>query len=213
MVGRPSPKPSGRLEPLDVVRLLLDKGANPNAPLQRPAYGKHHDLFGDPFMGEGTTPLMRAARAGDVQAMRILLAHGANAAARRKDLSTALHVAAAGRRDNLPTGPRTIPGASEVEAIEVLVAAGLDVDAFNANGQTALHAAAQRGFDAGVKTLAELGATLDLRDKQRRTPLDLALGVGIRRSIIENDVPIQESTVALLRELMAKRGIAVAGQR
>jgi ankyrin repeat protein len=205
MVGRPSPKPSGTLEPPDIIKLLLDKGANPNATLKRPAFGKHHDLAGDAFMGEGTTPLMRAARTGDVEAMRLLLDGGANPAARRKDLSTALHLAAAGRGGGLPTGPRTIPGASNIEAIKMLVEAGLDVNAFNGNGQTALHAAAQRGLDDIVKTLAELGAKLDLRDKQRRTPLDLARGVGIRNP--EDDVPVRKSTVSLLQDLMAKRGI------
>lgn len=147
-----------------------------------------------------------------MEVIRILLARGANPAARRKDLSTALHLAAAGRSGGLPTGPRTIPGASNVEAIKLLVKASLDVDAFNANGQTALHAAAQRGFDEGVKTLVELGATLDLRDKQKRTPLDLALGVGLRGRNPEEDVPVRENTAALLRELMAKKGIAIAGR-
>jgi ankyrin repeat protein len=215
MVGRPSPKPSGRLEPLDVIKLLLDRGANPNAALKRPAYGKHHDLAGDAFMGEGTTPLMRAARTGDTASMRLLLDRGANPATRRKDLSTALFIAASGRAGGLPTGPRTIPGASNVEAIKMLVAAGLDVDAFNGAGQTALHAAAQRGLDDVVTTLVDLGATLDLRDKQRRTPLDLALGVGIRGRNPEDDVPIRESTATVLRDAMTKRGIAVtvAGQQ
>jgi uncharacterized protein len=209
MVGRPSPKPSGTLEPPDIVTLLLDKGADPNAALKRPAFGKHHDLAGDASMGEGTTPLMRAARTGDVEIMRILLDRGANPAARRKDFSTALHLAATGRGGGLPTGPRTIPGASNAEAVKMLVAAGLDVNAFNGNGQTALHAAAQRGFDDVVTILADLGAQLDLRDKQKRTPLDLALGVGLRgRNAAEDDIPIRESTVALLRDFMAKRGIA-----
>jgi ankyrin repeat protein len=208
MVGRPSPKPSGRLDPLDVIKLLLDKGANPDATLKRPAYGKHHDLVGDAFMGEGTTPLMRAARTGDVASIRLLLDRGANPAARRKDLSNALFIAAAGRGGGLPTGPRTIPGASNVEAIQVLVAAGLDVNAFNGAGQTALHAAAQRGLDEVVKTLIDLGAKLDLRDKQKRTPLDLALGVGLRGRNPEEDVPVRESTAALLRDAMTRRGIA-----
>jgi ankyrin repeat protein len=209
MVGRPSPKPSGTLEPPDIVTLLLDKGANPNAALRRPAFGKHHDLAGDASMGEGTTPLMRAARTGDVEVMRILLARGANPAARRKDLATAIHLAATGRGGGLPTGPRTIPGASNLEAVKMLAEAGLDVNAFNGNGQTPLHVAAQRGQDEMVTALIDLGAELTLRDKQKRTPLDLAMGVGLRGRNPEDEVPVRESTVALLRDAMTKRGIPV----
>jgi hypothetical protein len=88
----------------------------------------------------------------------------------------------------------------------MLAEAGLDVNAFNGNGQTALHIAAQRGADEIVTALVDLGAELTLRDKQKRTPLDLALGVGIRGRNPEDDVPIRESTAALLRDFMAKRG-------
>ena len=170
MVGRPSPKPSGVLEAPAIVTMLLKKGADPNAALKRPAFGKHHDLNGDAFMGDGSTPLMRAARTGDVEIMK-------HPAGRRRQPCTPGAVtwprpsssAASGRRGGLPTGPRTIPGASNIEAIKMLVAAGLDVNAFNLNGQTALHVAAQRGDDDIVKLLVESGASMDLRDKQKRT--------------------------------------------
>jgi ankyrin repeat protein len=204
MVGRPSPRPSGVLEAPAIVTMLLQKGADPNAALTRPSFGRHHDLGGDAFMGDGSTPLMRAARTGDVDIMRLLLARGANPHARRRDLATALFIAASGRQGGLPTGPSTIPGASNLEAVTLLLQAGLDVNAFNANGQTALHAAAQRGYDAVVTVLVGAGAALDLRDKQKRTPLDLALGVGIRGQTPEEDAPVRKSTAALLRELQAK---------
>ena len=51
----------------------------------------------------------------------------------------------------------------------------VDINAFNNNGQTALHRAAQRGADQVVKFLAEHGAKLDMKDKQNRTPVDMAL--------------------------------------
>jgi hypothetical protein len=68
--------------------------------------------------------------------------------------------------------------ASLLEAVKLCVEAGLDVDAFNANGQTAVHLAVQKGANSIVRYLAEKGAKLDLRNKQGRTPMDLALGVG-----------------------------------
>jgi uncharacterized protein len=204
MVGRPSPKLFGRLEPAAIVTKLLDRGADPNAALKRPALGRHHDLGGDASMGEGSTPLMRAARTGDVELMRILMARGANPHVRRRDLSTALTMAATGRGGGLPTGPSTIPGASAVDAVKMLIAAGADPNGFNLNGQTPLHIAAQRGADAVVTLLIAAGAELDLRDKQKRTPLDLALGTGLKGRTPDEEVPVRESTARLLREAMAK---------
>jgi len=209
MVGRPSPKLVGTLEAPAIVTKLLKLGANPNATLKRPSLGRHHDLNGDASMGEGTTPLMRAARTGDVEMMRILLANGANPHLRRRDLGTALILAATGRGGGLPTGPSTIPGASNLEAVKMLIAAGADVDAFNLTGQTALHVAAQRGVDPLVTELLDAGATIDLRDKQKRTPLDLALGVGLKGRTPDEETPVRVSTAKLLREEMEKRGIPI----
>ena len=210
MIMRPTPKPSGELDAPDLVKRLLAHGANPNATLKRPALGRHHDLGGDASMGEGTTPFMRAAKAGDVSVMRILLAGGADPMLRRKDFSTALTLAASGRSSiDAPavTGPSTVPGASTIEAIKLCVQQGLDINAFNASGQTALHIAAARGDNDVVKVLAENGAMLDLEDKQHRTPLDLALGVGGKGRRSE-PVPVYQSTAALLRQLMAGGNVA-----
>jgi len=207
MIMRPTPKPSGELDAPALVKRLLAHGANPNATLKRPPFGRHHDLGGDASMGEGTTPFMRAAKAGDIAVMRILLEGGADPALRRKDFATALTLAASARTSfDAPatTGPSTVPGASTIEAIKLCVQLGLDVNAFNASGQTALHIAAARGDDEVVELLAENGAMLDLQDKQRRTPVDVALGVGGKGRGSEI-VPVHEKTAALLRRLMSDK--------
>ena len=51
-----------------IVRLLLEQGANPNAQLKlRPRYRNiPNDRYRDPMIVWGTTPLLRAAKAGDV---------------------------------------------------------------------------------------------------------------------------------------------------
>jgi hypothetical protein len=54
----------------------------------------------------------------------------------------------------------------------------VDINAFNTNGATAIHSAVQRGAEKVVKYLADNGAKLDMKNKQGRTPLDIALGVG-----------------------------------
>jgi hypothetical protein len=90
-----------------------------------------------------------------------------------------------------------------MEAITLCLQQGLDINAFNASGQTALHVAAARGDDDIVKVLVENGAVLDLQDKQRRTPLDLALGAtGPGRR--NETAPVHESTAALLRQFMSE---------
>jgi hypothetical protein len=48
------------------------------------------------------------------------------------------------------------------------------VNAFDTSGATALFMAVPKG-DNVIKLLVERGAELDLRDKQGRTPLDVAL--------------------------------------
>ena len=94
-----------------------------------------------------------------------------------------------------------------IEAIKLCVQQGLDVNAFNASGQTALHIAAARGDNDVVKVLAENGAMLDLEDKQHRTPLDLALGVGGKGRRSE-PVPVYQSTASLLRQLIEGGNVA-----
>ena len=92
----------------------------------------------------------------------------------------------------------------------------MDVNAFNANGQTILHNAAGRGANSIVRFAAQKGAKLDRRDKQNRTALDVALGLGGggRRGggaagRGRGGQP-NEQTAALLRELMAAKGLSVA---
>ena len=77
MFSRPAPKLVDKLDAADVVKLLLAKGANPNARLKRPIIGRHHTPTGDASLGEGTTPLARAAKSND-------LAADADAARRRR---------------------------------------------------------------------------------------------------------------------------------
>lgn len=76
-VGRP-PRPSyDQLKAKDIVRLALKHGANPNARLVKPTIGRHH-AFSDNSLGEGATPLMKAAKGGDLETMRMLLVAGAD---------------------------------------------------------------------------------------------------------------------------------------
>src|SRR5262245_4878214 len=60
---------------LDVAKLLLEKGANPNLQLKRrpPYRDVPQDRGGDTILAQGATPLLRAARAGDAPMVKLLL--------------------------------------------------------------------------------------------------------------------------------------------
>lgn len=170
MLSRPGPKVTDKLDAAALVPILLKHGANPNLRLKKPIIGRHHDS-GDASMGEGTTALMRAAKSADFPVMRSLLDGGANPSLMQKDYSNVAMILMNGRG----------AGGNEaaiLEAIKLCVARGMDIDAFNANGQTIVHLAVQRGNNSIVRYLAESGAKLDMKNKQGRTPMDIALGVG-----------------------------------
>jgi ankyrin repeat protein len=206
LINRPPAKPSGRLSAADLVAVLLKRGANPNLALKAPLLMRQHNT-GDASLGDGATPLMRAAKAGDVELIRLLLDGGANPSLALKNQTTTMMVAlgARGARELTPESP-------VFQTIKLCLDRGADVNATNAGGETLLHLAVSRG-DAIVKLLAERGAKLDARDKQGRTPLDVALGVpgapaapagrgrGGRGGGGAAPAPVSQSTVKLLREL------------
>src|SRR5690606_8723878 len=68
-----------KLTALDVARMLLERGADPNIQLKRrpPYRNVPQDRGGDSILSFGATPLLRAARAGDAAFAKLLLEHGA----------------------------------------------------------------------------------------------------------------------------------------
>jgi len=191
------------------MKVLLAHGADPNAQLRSNALQRAHTP-GEPALGAGTTPLMRAAKHGDHAALRLLLDHGADPALAQRNHTTALMFAAGlGRGQGVFT--KDIGTERDLlEGVKVLVARGIDVNVFNDNGQTALHFAAQVSDDI-VRYLAAHGARLEPRDKQGRTPVDLALGIGARGRA-GGPPPVRQGTAALLRQLIAEStGASVSG--
>jgi ankyrin repeat protein len=80
-VGGRADRPSlDRVSSLQLIRMLLEAGANPNLQLKLfPPYRSLRDDRGaDSLLTVGATPLLRAAKGGDLPAIQLLLAHGAN---------------------------------------------------------------------------------------------------------------------------------------
>jgi ankyrin repeat protein len=192
--GRPAPKPTGTVDGADLVKALLDYGADPNARLNAPVLYRHHSA-GDGTLGEGATPFLRAAKNADLPLMRLLVEHGANPLLMTKNQTTSVMFAAGTAGGGLGATIR-VTVRERIEAIALCLDRGVDINAVNSNGQSALHIAVQSSDDI-VSFLAQHGARLDLKDKQGRTPLDVALGAGGRGG----PSVVRESTVALLRRL------------
>jgi ankyrin repeat protein len=76
-IGRPRQPSYDALTAIDIVRLALEKGADPDLPLSGTIIGRHHGT-GDFALGNGATALMRAAKGGDLDSMRLLLEAGAD---------------------------------------------------------------------------------------------------------------------------------------
>jgi ankyrin repeat protein len=175
MHGYVTQRPSGRLDSVDLVKILLARGAKPDVALKTPTLQRHNN-GPNQNLGEGTTPLMRAAKSGDVAVMRLLLAAGANPALRQKNENTVLMLAAGfGRKFNQNADSQEYERGTEaelLEAVKLCVELGLDVNAANVQGETAMHVAAGESI---VRYLAAHGARLDVRNKQGRTPLDVAI--------------------------------------
>ena len=175
--GRPNPKPSGALDAVDIVRKLLEQKADPNATLKAAIMQRQHTA-GDGTLTAGATPLMRAAKSGDIAIVRLLLDAGADPKATLANGNNVLMLAAGlGWRDGSPAAPSYDQGPPEeaVQTIELLLEKGLDINATNTNGDTALHSAVSaRASHEIVKVLVQRGAKLDVQNKRGQTPLAIA---------------------------------------
>jgi len=196
--GRPARPTTSKQTALDVMKTLLEHGANPNARLRSATLPRAHTP-GETTLGEGSTPLMRAAKNGDAPAIRLLLAKKADPLLTQKNHTTALMLAAGYGRGQGVFAKDFATEAALLEAVQILVEAGSDVNALNDSGQTAMHFAA-RASDETVKYLAAHGASVEVKDKQGHMPIDMARGLGVRGRA-GGPVEPRESTIALLQTL------------
>jgi ankyrin repeat protein len=201
--GRPDRPSLDDTTPLQMIDILLEAGANPNAQLKLfpPYRSLRMDRGADSILDIGTTPLLRAARAGDTAAMRLLLERGALVDLPQRSGVTPLMAAAGLGASSIDTRGKFTTELEAIDAATLLLEAGADVNARDEAGRTALHAAAARGYTDVARLLVGRGADLTAADADGVTPVDAALGKmrGRRRGPPE----VHEQTAALLREFAA----------
>src|SRR5712691_8748507 len=177
--GEPFENGVDREPVLDVIKLLLARGADPNArtketpPIRRQMLRVTGSLEWVDFTGQ--TPFLTAARAADRDVMRLLLDWGADPYIRTFGGTTPL-MAAAGI--NWVVDQTYDEGAqARLEAVKMCHELGMSVNDSNSMGLTAVMGAANRGSDDIIQFLVGKGARLDVKDKEARTPLNWAEGV------------------------------------
>jgi len=192
--NRPGPKTiENEMTGIQFVTKLLDKGANPNARLKKQTpYRSKVDRGTDTMLGAGTTAFLRAARAGDAEMMRVLLARGAdpkiatgsdtpqdvNSGPQRRNpggINPLMAAAGLGSKEEDTVG-RKKTEAQSIEAVQVCLDAGVDINAVDGRGQTALYGAALQGYDEVVRFLVAHGAKVDIKDQRGFNALDAAEG-------------------------------------
>ena len=191
---------------LDVIRLLLNRGADPNTrmketpPIRRQMLRTTGSLAWVDFTGQ--TPFLTASLAGDLAVMRLLLDYGADPYVPTFGGTTAL-MAAAGINwvvdQTFDEGPKAL-----LEAVKLCVELGMDVNDVNSTGLTAVHGAANRGSDDIIQYLVKQGAKLDVKDKEGRTPLTWAEGV----FLATHPGKSKPSSMALIKKLMGGEAVA-----
>ena len=173
--NRPNPPETDRtLMATDIIKKLLARGANPNQVFDKKP--PQIQTQGTVVVPPGATPFYRAVKAADLTVMRMLLDTGANANLAIKNGGTPLMLAAGGGppRSQEDEVVDKAARADPVEVVRMILDAGADVNASNDQENTALHLAALRGNDKVVQYLISRGAKLDVKNKQGKTPAEVA---------------------------------------
>jgi len=199
-------------DPLPLVKKLLEAGANVNFLVNNTPRARMRD--GSPRIVFATA-LMRAAFSGDIELVKLLLAHGADTKIISKDSETVL-MAACGT-GFIPGYSKARTPAERLEVVKLLIELGQDVNAADDYGITPLMVAANIGDVPIIQHLIDKGADLGAYDLGKKNdgafgssieplmPIDYAIGIGTFRP--NNAIVFNEDAYKLMSRVMKDRGI------
>lgn len=176
---------------LDIARILLDKGINVNMRLKKePPFRSGGDRgYTDAspdgrVLNGGATALHKAAKAGDVEAVELLLAYGANVHAANKlyDVTPMLTAAGVWRVYGIfmeyPISGEYKTAQDAAAIMKLLLDAGADIHGVASNGQNVAHGSAKAGWNEALQLAWEQGVDFRAKDVGGMTPRDLAEMMG-----------------------------------
>jgi ankyrin repeat protein len=191
---------------LDLAKAMLDHGADPNARLRRKVWYTNQNNDQSGIDETGATPFWRAAYADDIDAMKLLVAYGADPnlgtsypgkveeypppehpvedvsglplpALGGPDITPLLAASGEGYGWSFTANHHRFAPTGMLAAVKYLVdELHADVNARDAAGNTALHNAASRGDDEMIQYLVSKGAHLHAINRKGQTVADMANG-------------------------------------
>jgi ankyrin repeat protein len=212
---------------LELMTLLLDKGADPNQRLTRKVWYSGYNFDQSGVDEVGATPFWRAAYASDVDAMKLLVRYGADPhipsirpAERTRGLDGVGELQDVSSLPPVPVGGPGVPAllavagvgygkgfagnshvyapAGMMPAVKYLVEEiGVDVNAPDYEGNTVIHHAASRGDLEMIRYLVDRGAIVTTLNRAGQSTVDLANGP------VQRVQPFPE-TIRFLESLGAK---------
>ena len=204
---------------LDVARLLLEAGANPNLQLKRrpPYRDVPQDRGGDTILAQGATALLRAARAGDAPFVDLLLKHKALVDLPSKEGVTPLMAAAGVEFGTRVTRGRNRTNEGVLATMRLLIDAGADV---NATMVTEPRAAAADGASSRAAAAAGRGGRASQVPSPSAVPHQTALHGAAERGftafvkfLAENGADLRAKDANGRTPLDLAKGIGVPGVR
>ena len=176
---------------LQIARMLLEKGVYVDMRLKKDppfrAGGDRGYTDGTPdsrVLNAGATALHKAAKAGDIEAVKLLLEFGARVDIPNYVYEVTPMLSAAGVWHiygifmERPISGEFKTGRDAADIMKLLMEAGASIHDVASNGQNVAHGAAKAGWNEAVQLAFEQGVDINAPDVGGLTPRDLALMKG-----------------------------------